>query len=147
MQMSDNGLNEAEYMAQIKKLRRNYTSFDINKKSDATRREILQIISYQIPPLYRQDSCFSRFGPNRVNVRSNETRGEVCKALLESYAMAASECKAVKASDMCENSWLTMHCMKQSHNKRFFESPFYPIPYTDRLTLELDKRDRNKRRN
>ncbi|XP_037029872.1 uncharacterized protein LOC119069815 [Bradysia coprophila] len=88
--MTDAGLDETEYMVQIKQLRFNYTSFDINEKSNETKQKILDTILKQTLSRAKLDNCHSnnsqRFADNPSLYRS------ICYDLIESYALAARNC-------------------------------------------------------
>lgn len=66
--MSDDGLDENAYMLQIKQLKYNYTSFDINKETPEKRQEILTTIK-------------------------DLTQTEHSYEIIRSYEYAAHECK------------------------------------------------------
>ncbi|KAG4067007.1 hypothetical protein HA402_012353 [Bradysia odoriphaga] len=129
--MTDAGLNETEYMLQIRQLRFNYTTFDINEKSNETKQKILDTILQQTLRRAELDNCHSinsqRFSENPRLYRS------ICYDLVESYALAASNCKNVKdpKGDRCETSWMILQCMNEDHRKRSFIGPFYPVPFTN----------------
>ncbi|XP_037031501.1 uncharacterized protein LOC119071007 [Bradysia coprophila] len=131
--MTDDGLNKTAYMAQIKQLRFNYTSFDITKKPIRTQQKIYEVINAQVPYLIAKDYCYGT-GP-WLEVKDLH---HMCNQLIYSYEMAAYECRDIidPTGDNCETSWMIMGCMIESHRRRSFESPFYPI-YPDTVKRSL----------
>lgn len=127
--MTDNGLDEAEYMMQIKQLRYNYTSFDINasdiKPEDKT--WLMGVIERRASFLkafnWPKDAC--KTAQQDIPYHNNP-----CNALIESYAEAARTCKNVKypKGDACETSYRIMKCVGEENWKRnYAEAAFYPV--------------------
>lgn len=91
--MTDDGFNVAEYMKQIKQLRLNYTSFDINEQPSEMRRTIFDVTHAQLPRLVRKDNCYhiSALDPNQKYAE--------CYTLIKSYEQAANDCKDLQDPD------------------------------------------------
>ncbi|XP_037029860.1 uncharacterized protein LOC119069807 isoform X2 [Bradysia coprophila] len=137
--ITDAGMNETEYMLQIKKLRFNHTSFDITKKSNETKAMILDTTYQKMMSLATNDECFAVSGTRGL---VNGTRGfrenapphlsEICHGLIDSYAYAASLCKHMSndpRGDNCMTSYIKVQCMNELQTfRRGYQSPFYPIP-------------------
>ncbi|KAG4076327.1 hypothetical protein HA402_005770 [Bradysia odoriphaga] len=130
--VTDDGLNVAEYMLQIKILRLNYTLFDRNEKSTETRQIISDVINNQTIRFLAHDSCW-----RLANQTVPHTDSNVCYELIKSYEKAANKCKDVEDSngDSCETSFMILRCMNEDHRRRLFNSPFYPIPFTKSSAL------------
>ncbi|KAG4078346.1 hypothetical protein HA402_013056 [Bradysia odoriphaga] len=92
--VTDDGLNVAEYMLQIKILRLNYTLFDRNEKSTETRQIISDVINNQTIRFLAHDSCW-----RLANQTVPHTDSNVCYELIKSYEKAANKCKDVEDSN------------------------------------------------
>lgn len=80
--MFDDGLDEDQYMLQIKELRYNSTYFDINHKSDAEKSVIL--------------ASLTKLATQLENYERKKTFESRYYELIQSYAQAANKCKNVK---------------------------------------------------
>lgn len=95
--MNDYGLNETEYMKQIKQMRYNYTTFDVSEQSNEMKKLIRdtivkrasRLVHYETraDDLYTQSKC-----ENNPPMRNH------CYNLLLSYEQAAHGCKYLKDS-------------------------------------------------
>nr|AWC08440.1 odorant-binding protein 29 [Bradysia odoriphaga] len=130
--VTDCGLDEAEYMKQIKQLRFNYTSFNVNDESDNDKRKIWETIENRansLPPLcyyvFSSDSFYTQI-QHRIPTLNYQNR---CYKLIQSYSKAARKCKDLKdpQGDDCETSWMIMRCIMDENRGQFYNSPFYPI--------------------
>lgn len=96
--MTDYGLDEDEYMKQIKQMRYNYTSFDRNTKSKEMKKLIEDTIIERASRLIhyetREPDSFTQAKCENIPPFRNH-----CYDLLLSYAEAAHECKNLKDPD------------------------------------------------
>lgn len=87
----------ATYMQQIKILRLNYTSFDTTGASNRIKNMISEVVGSQVEELLKQDGCAVLSDTSRMNdtdTTLNRTHSsDVCSKLIESYELAAIECK------------------------------------------------------
>lgn len=93
--MTDEGLNEEEYMLHIKQLRYNYTSFDLESKSREEKDRILNIISIRALYLTNYEGIWATEWHEYSCKRKSPYRN-VCNDLIQSYALAARKCKSLK---------------------------------------------------
>lgn len=132
--LNDNGLNEEQYMLQIKQLRYNYTTFDINKESQDDRDWVLNVIADRAVLLenyqnVRQNAWFD-YTCHRKSPHRN-----LCNDLIQSYAQAARKCKNLKDSkgNKCETAFKIMSCIVEENGKNSFNAPFFPLKW---ITLD-----------
>lgn len=98
-QMSDSGLDEIEYLSHIKQLRYNYTTFDIHKLSIRAQRRVMEIISKRASDLPRYIARPLDFHDHFICRIYSKVFRNTCYNLIQSYALAARNCKNLKATD------------------------------------------------
>lgn len=99
IQMTDEGFQVAEYMAQIKQLRYNYTSFDLNEQSDSMKLNVATALKGQVFRFSHEDGCFAeKYDRNYKGQLRRRTilYPEICYELIQSYELAAQSCKDLR---------------------------------------------------
>lgn len=155
--MSNKGFDVDKYMEHIKQLRYNYTTFDINSKSIDEKDKLLDTIS-------RRAIMLPSYRPNvqsyAILCKRKSPHPNLCNDLIESYALAARECKKLENRSnntwviascwlkgagslikngflrfSCEASFTLMRCIMEENRSRTFNGPFYPVSFAMRRTM------------
>lgn len=132
--MSEKGFDVDKYMEHIKQLRYNYTTFDINSKSIDEKDKLLDTIS-------RRAIMLPSYRPNvqsyAILCKRKSPHPNLCNDLIESYALAARECKKLenRSKNTCEASFTLMRCIMEENRSRSFNGPFYPVSFAMRRTM------------
>ncbi|KAJ6639882.1 hypothetical protein Bhyg_12629 [Pseudolycoriella hygida] len=136
-------LDEKLYVEQIRKLRRNFTSFDVSTALDENAKQRLSNAVNRLALQQSPLNCYATGTRSRptdastcslINNFPDKYRRMTCSNLMESYALAASRCSESNHSNLlkvCNRAWVVINCVLNRNMEENFDAPFYPINLDD----------------